>query len=149
MEQSAWLPDESSGFPAMDALHCEFFSLLTELSHTDDQQFIARYQPFVARVEQIFAKEEGWMEEAAFPLFREHQEQHARVLSALHHVFPLVAEGELTLGRKIVQTLLPQWLAFHMTTMDMALALALQLREMNSSHSEDPRIVNEAGSLVF
>lgn len=66
------------------------------------------------------------MEEIDYPELRAHREQHARVLSALHHVAPHVMNGDLALGREAAE-LLPQWFLFHLASMDTALAFALDL----------------------
>jgi hemerythrin len=65
------------------------------------------------------------MEETEFPGIKTHREQHARVLSALHHIHPQVTSGNAVLGRKVIEDLLPQWLAFHISTMDMAWAMQI------------------------
>jgi len=66
------------------------------------------------------------MEEIGFPSLANHREQHARVLSGLHHAWAAVDEGDLEQGRHAL-SLLPQWLIFHQATMDLALAAALEL----------------------
>jgi len=35
--------------------------------------------------------------------------------------------GEIDVGREVVTRLLPQWLTFHVSTMDAALAVAMQM----------------------
>jgi hemerythrin len=67
------------------------------------------------------------MEEIGFPALRSHREQHARVLSALHHARPRVMEGDISVGRETLD-LLPPWLVNHITTLDNALAIALQMK---------------------
>jgi len=116
----------------MDALHQALFAALDRLSIAGDSNYCQSYVKFVGEVERAFRQESDWMDEVDFPLYREHMEQHARVLSALHHAAPQVMEGNVATGRKITEILLPQWMAFHIATMDMALALAMQLHRPES-----------------
>lgn len=131
---SIWLTEASSGAPAMDRLHQDFFHALEEVSSCKDYEFTSRYGAFVGTVERAFREEEQWMEDIDFPVLHMHQEQHARVLGALHNVHFRVMNGELQLGREVVEQLLPQWFAFHISTMDTALALAMQLKQ-NEAHA--------------
>jgi len=118
----------------MDRLHHAFFNSLEVLSSSDDDQFSGRYGAFVSQVERAFREEEQWMEDIDFPGLRMHQEQHARLLGALHNVHFRLMNGELQLGRELVELMLPQWLAFHISTMDNPLAHAMQL-EQGGSHA--------------
>lgn len=120
-------PIPSSGVLAMDTLHHDLFVALDELSCTDDRAFPERYGMLVHKVERVFRTEEQWMEETDFPAMQSHQEQHARVLGGLHNVHRRVMSGEIDVGREVVTHLLPQWLAFHISTMDTALAVAMQM----------------------
>lgn len=113
----------------MDRLHHEFFNALENLSASKDHEFNERYRAFVNQVEVAFREEDQWMEDIDFPGLRSHQEQHARVLGALHNVHFRLMNGEMQLGREVVEQLLPQWFAFHISTMDNALALAMQLAQ--------------------
>jgi len=111
----------------MDTLHHDLFVTLDELSCTDDRMFPERYGMLVHKVERVFRTEEQWMEETDFPAIRSHQEQHARVLGGLHNAHSHVMNGEIDVGREVVARLLPQWLTFHVSTMDAALAVAMQM----------------------
>lgn len=115
------------GLPAMDKLHRELFATLEELSCVPDHEFPEGYGKLVRKVEHVFREEEEWMDDVHFPAMRTHQEQHARVLGGLHNVHMRVMDGDLQVGRKVVDDLLPQWLAFHVSTMDTALAVAIQM----------------------
>lgn len=126
MLHATWPPDDPSGVPALDRLHQDLYEALCMLSCTPDHEFIQGYGHLVRQVEESFQKEERWMEEMEFHSLKVHREQHARVLHALHNVDSRVMGGELDLGRKVVTTLLPQWLAFHISTMDASLARSMQ-----------------------
>lgn len=123
----AWGPEISSGVLAMDRLHHDLFSALDEVSCCKDQEFGARYADFVGKVERAFREEAQWMEDIDYSILAVHQEQHARVLSALHHVHSQVMDGDIGLGRRVVDELLPQWLVFHISTMDAVFAVAMQV----------------------
>ena len=120
-------PTFSSGEPAMDQLHHDLFTALDELSDVTDREFQEGYGMLVGKLERAFRSEEQWMEDSDFPAMRVHQEQHARVLGGLHNVHVRVMNGDLEIGRKVIAELLPQWLAFHISTMDTALAVAMQM----------------------
>lgn len=135
MLQTIWSPAVSSGVPAVDMLQQDFFEALDKISSSSDREFCAGYLAFIERIEQIFRQEDQLMDEIDFPGFKSHQEQHARVLGALHNTFACVMDGDLALGRNVVTVLLPQWFVFHMATMDTALAVALQLAQAESAKS--------------
>jgi hemerythrin len=130
-QSSTWESDISSGVPAMDRLHHKVFTSLDVLSSSDDEHFCEEFTAFVGTVERAFREEEAWMDDVDFSAIATHQEQHARVLSALHHVHSVVMDGDIALGRHVADELLPQWLMFHISTMDTPFALAMQL-----AHSE-------------
>jgi len=69
-------------------------------------------------------------------MLKQHQEQHARVLAALHNVHIHVSNGNLGLGHETTTSLLPQWLTFHMSTMDMALSVAMQIAQDEMTETE-------------
>ena len=127
MLQATWSPEMLTGLDEMDELHHVFFDALLGLSSITDENFSTCYTAFVAKAERMFATEDRWMEEIDFPALQSHREQHARVLAALHNVMFHVMGGNLALGRDVIERLLPQWCIFHMTTMDMALAMSIQM----------------------
>jgi hemerythrin len=140
MLQGIWLPEMMTGVVAMDELHRDFLSVLSRLSVVEDEEFAAGYSALVANLERAFATEEIWMEQIAFPALKGHREQHARLLSALHHVHSSVMQGDLPSGQKVVKKLLPQWFAFHVATMDATLAVSMQITSMKSVHITVSRI---------
>jgi hemerythrin len=129
MPQATWSPELCTGLAAMDELHGHFCDALSKQASLADDAFRDSYQQFVATLEQAFRTEEQWMEDIEFPSLKSHREQHARVLSALHSTQPMVMEGDLPTARKIVEKLLPEWFIFHASTMNMALAVAIQLAD--------------------
>jgi hemerythrin len=126
MQAIKWSQDMSLGVKDMDEAHKEFFEDLTVLLTTPDDGFAPAFMRMISKVERDFHEEEELMEEIEYPGLQGHREQHARVLGALHHVAPHVMRGDVRLGREAAE-LLPQWFLFHLSTMDTALALALDL----------------------
>jgi hemerythrin-like metal-binding protein len=130
---ATWGTETTSGVQAMDRLHYDVFQAMDELSRSTDQEFGGTYRAFVRRIEQAFRQEACWMEEIDFPASNEHQEQHARVLGALHHIHSRVMAGEVQAGREVADHLLPQWFALHLSTQDMILAVAMQTMQAESA----------------
>lgn len=126
MLTSQWKPDMALGVPAIDEAHEALFDELARLAQLADPQFSVGFRELIAAVERDFREEEDLMEEIGFPSLANHREQHARVLSGLHHAWAAVDEGDVEQGRHAL-TLLPQWLLFHQATMDLALAAALEI----------------------
>ncbi len=110
----------------MDRLHHDIFSALDALSGSDDTAFCEEFTTFVRRVERAFREEEAWMDELDFQEMAAHQEQHARLLGALHHIHAQVMGGDVGIGRHVVDELLPQWLLVHISTLDTSFAGAIQ-----------------------
>lgn len=135
MPHTAYLITTLHGLPAMDGLHRELFVTLDELSCASDHEFLEGYSKLVRKVERVFREEEDWMENVHFPAMRTHQEQHARVLGGLHNVHARIMDGDIQIGRKVVDNLLPQWLAFHVSTMDTALAVAMQMSSASTGET--------------
>jgi hemerythrin len=106
----------------MYALHQDCVAMLVRLSSSVDREFKADYSSLIDKIEQVFRKEEQWMEDLDFPELKHHREQHAGILSTLHHGQARVMDDDLESGREIVTKLLPEWLLIHTTTMDAALA---------------------------
>jgi hemerythrin len=63
-----------------------------------------------------------------------HCEQHARMLSGLHHAAARAMAGDCAAGREALR-LLPQWLVFHIATMDQALVAALRRQDAQKNAS--------------
>jgi hemerythrin len=130
------LPEIPSGVPAIDRLHQDLLDALGTVTKVSDQEFCNEYLAFTKKLERVFRQEEEWMEEIDFAGIKSHQEQHARVLGALHNTFTQVLNGDLPLGRRVVNNLLPQWLLFHMATMDAALAFGIELARAEKGESD-------------
>lgn len=126
MQNLKWSPEMVLGVPNIDALHQSFVETLAELNIASDKHFAHQYNILVENMEHDFYEEERQMEEIGFPALHAHREQHARVLSAMHHTQGDVMCGNIAAGRDVI-ALLPQWFTFHLSTMDAALALTIQM----------------------
>ena len=126
MQELFWSPEMSLGVPSMDQAHQGFLEQLASLANLPDAEFAVSYAALIACVERDFYAEQVMMDEIDFPANNSHVEQHARILSALHHANSRVMEGDIAAGREVI-ALLPQWFTFHLSTMDMALAIAYEL----------------------
>jgi len=126
MQTIEWSQDMSLGVPEIDQAHKAFLDELAALLTVCDEKFGPDFLMLVARMERDFREEEELMEELDYPGIPGHREQHARILGALHHIASRVMDNDLTLGREAV-ALLPQWFVFHLSTMDTALAFALDV----------------------
>jgi hemerythrin len=113
------------GLTSIDQAHRVLLDALTDLTQASDLAFARNYPSLVAAIERDFDAEETLMDKAGLASFKPHLEQHARMLSALHHAASHVLEGDIAPGREAV-VLLGQWLVFHISTMDKALADALR-----------------------
>lgn len=129
MHETTWPLEPVSGVPELDQLHRDLFAAMGRLACAADHDFCAGYEDFVSQLELAFRTEEQWMDDIDFPAFKVHQEQHARVLGGLHAIHGSIVGGDIKLGRDVVEKLLPQWFAFHISTMDEALAVAMQLAQ--------------------
>jgi hemerythrin-like metal-binding protein len=112
------------GFDSMDWTHSELMQSCRQLPLADNLEFARHFPAFVSLVEQDFRGEETLMEAMILPSFQAHIEQHARVLSALHHTASAVMQGDVDTGREAVSLFL-NWFSFHIATMDKALVNTL------------------------
>lgn len=118
--------ERAVGIDDIDALHEALYARIARCMHADDHSFPAEYDKLVADLESDFECEEAWMEEIEFSALQPHLEQHARILSALHHAQSHALEGRLYQAREALR-LLPEWLDFHILTMDTSLAVAIRM----------------------
>jgi methyl-accepting chemotaxis protein len=126
MGQLEWTSDLTLGVPEIDEAHQTLYGELSRLQSLPDEEFAAGLYPFIAALERDFRSEETLMEAIDFPGLQTHREQHAHVLSAMHHLVPKLQRGEFTEAREAI-VLLPQWFQMHVMTMDAVLATAVDM----------------------
>lgn len=114
------------GVESLDRSHRKLMEAFAALQDMPDDTFICSYPRLVADIENDFRHEERTMEMLDIPSLQAHLEQHARVLSALHHAASSLMQGDVATGRKAVM-LLMEWFSVHMDTMDRQLAMAIRM----------------------
>lgn len=120
MDVYEWIPAMELGNPALDEAHKALFHEMMRLHAAPDSELAEGLPRLCDKLERDFREEEDLMEALDLPDVKEHREQHARVLSALHHV----EVGEPAEAREALM-LLPQWFQLHLATMDRSLAAGL------------------------
>ena len=86
-----------------------------------DAHFVREFPTLVALVEAGFRHEETMMELLDYQRLHDHLADNAVVLAALHRALPLVEDGDIVLGRRLVAALL-DLLSLHRLCTDLALA---------------------------
>ena len=120
------------GISELDQAHQVLGDALKQAANADDANFPQSFMALVALLEHDFHLEERLMEDYGLPSLHPHREQHAHVLSGLHHTQPQVMSGDLKAGRHAL-ALLPQWLEIHSATLDQALAAELEIAKASAS----------------
>ncbi len=82
-----------------------------------DDKFQRCYQQLVAQIECDCRRQEEWLELLPSAFSRQHLEEHARMLSVMHHTALCVMQGDIATGRSAV-FLLADWIRVHAETMD-------------------------------
>lgn len=131
-----WSGGMSYGTPELEQLHQSLLKEMEKAANCVDEKFADMFPQFIACVEATFRREEEWMDDIDFPMLKQHQEQHARLLAALHNLQCHVSAGNFGVGRDAITNLLPQWLTFHMSTMDTALSVAMQIAQAETEEAE-------------
>lgn len=121
MKHMEWLPQMTVGNVVIDAAHKALFDEMQLLLRDSDAEIDGGLLRLSDRLERDFREEESLMEVFDFAGIRDHRAEHARVLSALHHVEP----GDSGAAREVLQ-LMAQWFPIHVATMDAALVAALR-----------------------
>lgn len=134
MQAVRWSEEMSLGVPGMDQAHKAFLAQLECLANAPDEQFAAAYLELIVTLEQDFREEESLMAKIRYPGLRRHSEQHARVLEGLRHAEADVLQGDMAAGRDVIG-FLPRWFLGHLRSMDLSLAVAL---EMSGEHHQPP-----------
>jgi hemerythrin len=137
MTTVTWSTKLLLGVPAMDEAHKCLVDELERLSSASDEDFPDGFFALIAALEHDFKEEEALIELINFPDPQTHRADHERALNGLLHVSPLVRQGDIAAGRKVV-TQLPQWFLNHLSTLDLMLAIALDMA--NSSKCPPPPV---------
>lgn len=109
------------GYGPMDDTHEEFVALVGAMKAAPDAQLSTRLDRFCVHAQQHFAAEDGWMRDTAFPARDCHIGEHAAVLDSVLAVQRLVASGDCSQVRRLVEHL-EGWFPGHADYLDSALA---------------------------
>ena len=137
MRTVTWCAQMSLGMPAIDEAHKAFLDELGALANAGREQLVAGFDGLIVLMERDFREEEALMEKIAFPALRSHREQHGRALDGLKQACPYINAGDLDVGHATIAQL-TRWFLIHLSTMDLALAVAL---EMAGQHHHPPPTV--------
>jgi hemerythrin-like metal-binding protein len=121
---TAAMLDDSS----LDAIHGLLFEILGKTLQLPKDQFPAAYGEVVKGIEMDFRREDQLMEDFRCPDAREHREQHARVLTGLHHAGSMLAQGDDMPAHRALAAL-ADWLPLHIATQDRDLDRTLRVRK--------------------
>jgi len=99
---------------------CERLACALDPVRMPDAQFVREFPVLVARVEAAFRHEETVMELLDYHRLHDHLADNAVVLAALHRALPLIEDGDIALGRRLVAALL-DLLSLHRICTDLAL----------------------------
>ena len=99
---------------------CERLACALDPVRTPDAHFVREFPVLVARVEAGFRHEETVMELLDYQRLHDHLADNAVVLAALHRALPLIEDGDIALGRRLVAALL-DLLSLHRLCTDLAL----------------------------
>ncbi|MNL49069.1 cation-binding hemerythrin HHE family protein [compost metagenome] len=109
------------GYTPMDDIHEEFDELLAQASTSGDSDLAERLCALHAHLQNHFSQENHWMAETDFPARECHIAEHEAVLASVEQVMVKIEEGNLDIGRSLVQAL-ASWFPMHAIHLDSALA---------------------------
>jgi len=128
-----WNDDLVLGLAPMDATHQEFVACYNALATADSSDFVAKLDAFIEHSVAHFEQENAWMALVNFPGC--HKAEHDRVLAVLQDVRRRAADGDLALGRQLVEEI-PPWFESHASGMDAALAFHIETIGFNTETGE-------------
>lgn len=134
MRTVKWCAQMSLGVPAIDEAHKAFVDEMARLAEANAEQLGAGVAALIALMERDFREEEALMKKIAFPGLRAHREQHTCALEGLKQAQAYIGAGEPAVGHATIAQL-TRWFLIHLSTMDLALAVAL---EMAGEHLHPP-----------
>lgn len=126
-----WLPEMAVGVDEMDRAHQWFLAELERLQTVPDLRLDAEIAVLTSAMARDFQEEEFLMANIGSPDFHAHCEQHRRVLEA----FLDIAPGDHASLREVL-AMMPRWFLFHLSAMDLPLAVAY--RSVSSASGAAP-----------
>ena len=120
-EAFAWSDSFLLGHGPMDAVHQEFVDIVRAMLTCPDSELLAHLQAFECHAQDHFDQELAWMTSTDFPARECHDDEHRAVQQSVREVIPLVAAGDVALGRRLARAL-ADWFPGHADYLDSALA---------------------------
>lgn len=117
-------PDKSNHPEYPDNSSPCLLEMLHQALQWPDDKFQRCYQQLVAQIECDCRQQEEWLELLPSSFSRQHLEEHARMLSVMHHTALCVMQGDIATGRSAL-FLLADWIRVHAETMDKPMAAAI------------------------
>lgn len=118
-----WSDARLLGFPQMDDVHKEFYTVALQLVISTDATAAAAIDAFEKHAISHFEQEDEWMRSTNFPPRDCHIDEHAAVLKSVAEVKEAVAQGRA--GAELVRDIgmhLFDWFPGHADYLDSALA---------------------------
>lgn len=110
----------------MDTLHKEFLDIYNSVETSRIESFIKKLTEILEHSKRHFAKEEELMDSSSYPTFREHKEEHAKVLAEMQY---FINNSHSMIGKKMLKAYymekIPDWFDLHLISMDSDLAAHL------------------------
>lgn len=110
----------------MDDLHIEFLDIYNSVDTSSIQSFIQKLTEICEHSKRHFSYEEELMDKTNYPTFREHKEEHAKVLAEMQY---FINNSRSMIGKKMLKAYylekIPDWFDLHLLSMDSDLAAHL------------------------
>ncbi len=114
--------DLDNNLAPMDETHREFVECYNAAANAAPEDFLPALDRLIEHTKAHFDLENGWMDAVDFPGC--HRAEHDRVLAVMNDIRKRVEQGDLFLGRRLMEEL-PAWFDNHVNGMDAALAFHL------------------------
>jgi hemerythrin len=132
MASVVWCEQLILGMPAMDEAHEALLAAMAHVNEAPDTRLGVAVQGLTDLLERHFDEEQTLMQCICYPEIQAHHDQHMRVLDMLRSAARESACGYPGPTRQAM-TMLSHWFLHHLTTMDLALAVALSLSRADSA----------------
>ena len=117
----SWNDGYLLGYGPMDQVHQEFVDIVGRMQRADEAELPALLDEFAVHAKAHFDAENAWMVETDFPARDCHIDEHAAVMKSVHEVRELVAAGNVTICRSLIDEL-ARWFPGHADYLDSALS---------------------------
>lgn len=125
-----WTDQFLLGYGPMDSTHREFVELVMALLAAPDTELVPRLEAFASHAERHFDEEREWMLATGFPAAQCHIDEHDAVLTSVHEVRALLAQGGHAETGHALARELARWFPGHADYMDAALGQWMAKRRL-------------------